>query len=151
LGARVKGRKLGIGMAGREGRMLAERRMMTRSIWWPKWWVFLPVALPFLTAAWLLLGMCLHLDLMPAPDPDPVPDYPAWLVNSYYAVYYFLLMATFGGPHLMVSLFSEVMGTNMENQMWVARLGIALTLLFYCLVFYAVSVTLRWRKRRAQG
>ena len=118
---------------------------MKKSIWFQRWWVFIPLALSLLLAGWIFLGMTMGLELMPSPDPGSVPDYPAWMLNVYYAIYYPLLAAVFGGVVLIDNLTGGMQQKPGVANFWIARLEIALTFFVYCLLPYGLSLFLKWR------
>ncbi len=115
-------------------------QIMKNSFWRPKWWVFLPIALPFLTYGWLQLGIYTGMVelLIPVPhEPSPSP-YPVWIQTGYCIVYFILFMLT--GWITILILPSSMMTKGREGVL----LGAFLVVCFYCAVLYGLQLLVSW-------
>jgi hypothetical protein len=111
---------------------------MKKEFWHPKWWIFLPAALPVVAFLWLQLGVHLQLPATLTPHPGVISNHPQWVVMGYYSVQHVLWILLSPGPGFLMSVHGNPAGAPW--MFWAAILG---SVIFDCLALYGVLLSAR--------
>ena len=106
--------------------------MFSRSV---RWWVFLPLLLPFLIVGWEHLGGFLGYDIFPATDYEPPRFQSSLLEAAFYAVWWSLFFLIIVPGTMIAAPLGYLLPATF-------RYGVTLALpaTFYTAILFAISL-----------